>query len=298
MQARIAASTAGATTIAADLDTQKQAAVEAVHDVTRRVAESHAAAREARATVTAAYDQQIHALSAATSASLAAITASGERERAAIAAAAEGERQRLAPTHDAERAGAEAHIDGLRQQTLAAGESEAAGSRRHRAACLAITADGAGTQTSGEPPGGGAGQGRPPHRRAGGGPVPPDRHTSRSFSLDERPDAVEVDVVGNDGKLWIDSKSTEPFGLDSNAWTGKAGKQGLKLQAEEMLRSASQNPVDGAPPKVAFDVPKGVSTDVKAALEAMGVEVRGPVVEPTPVPVLVPGDDRDKDGGE
>jgi hypothetical protein len=44
---------------------------------------------------------------------------------------------------------------------------------------------------------------------------------SRKFSLDGRPDAVEVDAVGDGGRTWIDSKSTEPFGLQSTDWTGR-----------------------------------------------------------------------------
>jgi hypothetical protein len=49
-----------------------------------------------------------------------------------------------------------------------------------------------------------------------------------------------------------------------------------------MLRAAQQNPVDGRPPKVVFDFPTAVSSEVRAALEAMGAEVRGPVREPSP----------------
>jgi hypothetical protein len=120
---------------------------------------------------------------------------------------------------------------------------------------------------------------------------------SRKFSLDGRAEAVEVDVVSDGGKLWTDVKSTEPFGVQSNAWTGKPGHQGLKVQAEEMLRSAQQNPHNGAAPKVRFKFPKGVTREVRAALEAMGIEVTGPTVEPNPIPVPVPGDrDMDKDG--
>jgi hypothetical protein len=124
--------------------------------------------------------------------------------------------------------------------------------------------------------------------------------TNRKFSLDGRPDAVEVDVVADNGRTWIDSKRVEPFGLESNNWTGKPGKQGLKVQAEEMVRSASQNPVDGVPPTVVIDFPLGVSPEVAAALRAMGIQVRGAIVKPPsapPVPVPVTPPD-EKDGGE
>lgn len=118
---------------------------------------------------------------------------------------------------------------------------------------------------------------------------------SRKFPLDGRPDAVEVDVVSDGGRTWTDVKSTEPFTTESNAWTGKEGHQGLKVQAEEMLRAAQQNPASGGPPKVRFKFTKGVTRDVRAALEAMGVEVAGPTVEPLPVPLRPPTSDRDKD---
>ncbi|WP_285685541.1 DUF4157 domain-containing protein [Actinoplanes sp. NBRC 103695] len=117
---------------------------------------------------------------------------------------------------------------------------------------------------------------------------------SRKFPLDGRPDAVEVDVVSDGGRTWTDVKSTEPFTTESNAWTGKEGHQGLRVQAEEMLRAAQQSPVGAAAPKVRFKFTKGVTRDVRAALEAMGVEVAGPTVEPVPVPLQAPDRDKDK----
>jgi hypothetical protein len=114
---------------------------------------------------------------------------------------------------------------------------------------------------------------------------------NRKFSLDGEPNKVEVDVVSDKGHTWIDSKRVEPFGLESSDWVGKPGKQGLRVQAQEMLRAASQNPVNGVPPKVVFDFPLGVSREVAKALRTMGIEVRGSVVDPHPrplVPVMPP----------
>lgn len=114
---------------------------------------------------------------------------------------------------------------------------------------------------------------------------------NRKFSLDGEPNKVEVDVVSDKGHTWIDSKRVEPFGLDSSDWLGKPGKQGLQVQAQEMLRAASQNPIDGTPPKVVFDFPLGVSREVANALRGMGIEVRGNVIDPHPrplVPVMPP----------
>ena len=120
---------------------------------------------------------------------------------------------------------------------------------------------------------------------------------SRKFSLDGRPDAVEVDVVSDGGRTWTDVKSTEPFGTESNAWTGKDGHQGLKVQAEEMVRSAGQNKLpDGTTPKVRFKFTKGVTPEVRAGLEGMGIEVAGPTagVKPQPIPIQPPKTDKEK----
>ena len=108
---------------------------------------------------------------------------------------------------------------------------------------------------------------------------------NRKFSLDGVPDKVEVDVVADQGRLWIDSKRVEPFSLESSDWVGGAGKQGLRQQASEMLRSARQNPVDGATPRVRFEFPLGVTRAVARALRRMGIEVGGEVVDaPAPLP--------------
>lgn len=120
---------------------------------------------------------------------------------------------------------------------------------------------------------------------------------NRKFSLDGRADAVEVDVVADNGRRWIDVKRVEPFGLESSDWVGSSGKQGLKLQAQEMLRSASQNPVDGVTPTVVFDFPLGVSREVAGALRGMGIEVRGNIINPHPtplIPMIPPNNDKEQ----
>lgn len=119
----------------------------------------------------------------------------------------------------------------------------------------------------------------------------------RRFSLDGRPEAVEVDVVSDNGLRWTEIKNTEPFGLESTNWIGGAGKQGARVQAQEMVRSAQQNPVNGQTPQVTWSFPKGVSVEVAAALRAMGITVRGqlanvpPPVTPPPPPVQVPDEE-------
>ena len=104
---------------------------------------------------------------------------------------------------------------------------------------------------------------------------------SQRFTLDGKPKAVDVDVVADNGRRWVESKSVEPFGKQSSTWT-KMNDQIIKL-----LRAADQNPVDGQPPQVVVRFSKGVSWQVANALEQLGVEVIGdrcylPEVGPLP----------------
>ena len=99
------------------------------------------------------------------------------------------------------------------------------------------------------------------------------------MTLDGIPGKVDVDVVADNGKTWIDNKNVKPFGLESSTWKGKDKKDGLKLQAEDLIKSARQNPVDGVPPKIVIEFPQGVSREVVQELQKMGVEVRGNTVK-------------------
>jgi hypothetical protein len=104
----------------------------------------------------------------------------------------------------------------------------------------------------------------------------------QAFPLDGIEGKVDVDVIADQGRTWIESKSTEPFGLESKGWAG------LKSQAADLLEAATQNPVGGKPPKVVINFRKGVSWEVANALEQMGVEVRGNRTY-LPFPSVVPG---------
>jgi hypothetical protein len=96
------------------------------------------------------------------------------------------------------------------------------------------------------------------------------------FPLDGRPRAVEVNRVDDDGRRWVNVMSARSFGLASSAWTGRRRrKQGLRRQAEKLLRAARQNLAYGEPPVVVFDFVDVVSDEVADALRSMGAEVRG-----------------------
>ena len=105
----------------------------------------------------------------------------------------------------------------------------------------------------------------------------------QKMTLDGIPKKVDVDVVADNGKTWIDNKNVKPFGLESSTWKGEikdnVEKGGLKKQAERQLRAAQQNPVDGVPPKVVIEFPQGVTREVVEELQKMGVEVRGNIVD-------------------
>ncbi len=105
---------------------------------------------------------------------------------------------------------------------------------------------------------------------------------------------VEVDVISEHGTRWTEVKNTEPFSTESNAWKGGSGKQGLELQALELLEMAKQHPVEGTVPDVVVEFPKGVGADVAAALEGMGIEVVGERVQGPLPDVVVPASEGDQ----
>ncbi len=100
------------------------------------------------------------------------------------------------------------------------------------------------------------------------------------FPLDGHPKAVQINIVSDYGMKWINIMNTNWFSLNSSAWLGRTSrrKQGLKRQAEKIMRAAQQNPVNGTAPRVIFRFPKVVSREVAEALIAMGAEVEGTVV--------------------
>jgi hypothetical protein len=125
---------------------------------------------------------------------------------------------------------------------------------------------------------------------------------NRKATLDGRPDAVDIDIVADNGRSWVEVKTENPYGLGSEHWTGSATKQGLRTQAAELLRAATQNPLrDGTTPKVIVDFQAGVSEAVAAELRRMGAEVRGrevqtPFSPPTIGPPAPSPDNDDQEG--
>ncbi len=104
-------------------------------------------------------------------------------------------------------------------------------------------------------------------------------YINKKFSLDGRPDAVQINIVSDNGLKWINVMNTNWFGLGSSAWTGRKKKQGLRRQAAKILKAANQHTVDGRVPGVIFTFQKVVSREVADALIAMGAEVEGRIVE-------------------
>ena len=101
-----------------------------------------------------------------------------------------------------------------------------------------------------------------------------------SDSLGE-PIESEVDTVSltpNGTTRWVDSKAySSPFGTGSRNWTNT-----VLPQVEDQLQLASQPQyldAFGNPPQVVINFgPAGVGQSVANALQAMGVEVLGPVI--------------------
>lgn len=95
----------------------------------------------------------------------------------------------------------------------------------------------------------------------------------RKFSLDGQPGKVDVDVVAENGSLWIEVKNKKPFGSGSKDWPN------LQEQALKILRSAEQNPMNGQSPRVQWDFPSGVSKEFADWLRSKGIKVNGPEVD-------------------
>ncbi len=114
--------------------------------------------------------------------------------------------------------------------------------------------------------------------------------TGRMFPLDNRPGGVEIDVVANKGRIWIDAKTERPFGLNSSDWAE------LQAQAARQLRAAEQNPIEGTSPRIIWQFHRGVSVEVATQLRAMGITVQGQLVNvPLPAIPVVPVPDRDEE---
>ncbi|MBD2202614.1 hypothetical protein H6G33_12210 [Calothrix sp. FACHB-1219] len=87
---------------------------------------------------------------------------------------------------------------------------------------------------------------------------------------------IEIDQIRPDGK-WINVKNYELFGLNNP----KIDE--LITQAEMNLRAAEANLVNGTPPTVVFDFPKGVTPEVATRLRSIqlngrNVQVTGPEI--------------------
>jgi len=85
-----------------------------------------------------------------------------------------------------------------------------------------------------------------------------------------QPKSASIDVVSGNGTRWVESKDNALFGLNSSTWTDD-----ILPQATRQLEAAEQNPVNGQVPQVVYRFNSGVTQEVAAALEAMGIEVLG-----------------------
>jgi hypothetical protein len=98
---------------------------------------------------------------------------------------------------------------------------------------------------------------------------------------------LDIDVVADGGRRWIEVKNREPFGTGKSEdgqpsggsdWNGGSGERGLKKQVELMQEAARLHPLpDGTIPQVEVNFPRGVSPDVHKALTDMGVRVTGEI---------------------
>jgi len=87
---------------------------------------------------------------------------------------------------------------------------------------------------------------------------------------------VEVDVVAQNGCLWIEVKKHHSFSTGSKMWEGKRGRsKGVLQQAREVL-AAAKDPshiINWQEPKVVFRFIGSVDISVRSELENLGVVV-------------------------
>ena len=100
----------------------------------------------------------------------------------------------------------------------------------------------------------------------------------------------DVDVVTDGGRTWKDAKDYALFGIDSYNWTHH-----LKRQAERQL-DISRDPAysQGGPPQLVYWFRRGVTPEVAAALEDLGVRVEGDRVPYAPGGTTSAGDQENR----
>jgi hypothetical protein len=101
------------------------------------------------------------------------------------------------------------------------------------------------------------------------------------FALDGQPRGVQVTVVASYGRTWIKLVHKKPFGLTSSGWLGAGRRRGLAALAGRLVRAAQQHPIDGQAPVVVVRFSRAASREVAAALQGMGIQVEGQVLDLT-----------------
>ncbi|KAK3926793.1 UPF0415 protein C7orf25-like protein [Frankliniella fusca] len=91
---------------------------------------------------------------------------------------------------------------------------------------------------------------------------------------------VCVDVIADQGQTWIKVVARNPKALSLlSAGEGEYGQRTITDQAKEFVACASQHPFHFKIPKVAFVFASGIELPLANALQKLGVEVRGDIVE-------------------
>ena len=107
----------------------------------------------------------------------------------------------------------------------------------------------------------------------------------KSFGSDKK---ITVDVVCDDGLLWIKVVAKNSQALDLNSQgNNQFGQRSILDQADHFVQCASQNLRGFRPPRVQFAFFNGISASLTQDLEERGVQVLGPDLQPlgTPQPL-------------
>ena len=104
------------------------------------------------------------------------------------------------------------------------------------------------------------------------------RDIMKRFVYSSREDIVSeviVDVIGDNGKLWLKGFARNPYAIH-RIWDGlgQYGDKDVCKLASEFQAAAEQNVVDFTVPKVVFLFAAGVTKSVADDLENMAIQVR------------------------
>lgn len=106
--------------------------------------------------------------------------------------------------------------------------------------------------------------------------LPKVKHILRPFSSTDRSESMVVDVVAQDGLVWVKAIARKAQALHL-IWAGKGqyGDRDIVRQAKDYVKCAAEHPINFFVPQIHYAFYNEVTEPMAAALEAIGVKVWG-----------------------